>query len=94
MTPPKPGLFTGSKMARRFYFEPAKRLAKPNAGADLKNLLLHCPSTSKLTDTGRTIEQKLWPAAKVKRQKFGCAHRGAVHSWTKQTLCLEGWLFN
>jgi len=49
---------------------------------------VRCPSTSKLTDTGRTIEQKLWPAAKVKGQKFICAHCGAVHSWTKADVVL------
>jgi hypothetical protein len=75
-------------MARRFYFEPPQRRPKPNAGAGLKSLLVRCPSTSKLTDTGRTIEQNLWPAAKMKRQKFICAHCGAVHSWTKADVVL------
>src|SRR5437762_12025418 len=70
-------------MARRFYFDPPRRRPKPKAGADLKSLLVRCPSTSKLTDTGRTIEQKRWPAAKMVPQKFTCAHCGAVHSWTK-----------
>jgi hypothetical protein len=75
-------------MAKRFYFEPPKRRPKPKIGADLKSLLVRCPSTSKLTDTGRTIEQKLWPAAKMKGQKFTCAHCGAVHSWTKADVVL------
>jgi hypothetical protein len=74
-------------MARRFYFDPPRR-PKSKAGADLKSLLVRCPSTSKLTDTGRTIEQKRWPAAKVVRQKFTCAHCGAVHSWTKADVIL------
>jgi len=74
-------------MARRFYFDPPRR-TKAKAGADLKSLLVRCPSTSKLTDTGRTIEQKLWPAAKMVRQKFTCAHCGAVHSWTKADVIL------
>jgi hypothetical protein len=87
MIPPKDGLFTGSDMARRFYFEPPRRRPKPK-GADLKSLLVRCPSTSKLTDTGRTIEQKRWPTAKMVRQKFTCAHCGAVHSWTKADVIL------
>jgi hypothetical protein len=74
-------------MAKRFYFDPPRR-PKAKAGADLKSLLVRCPSTSKLTDTGRTIEQKRWAAAKVKRQKFTCAHCGAVHSWTKADVVL------
>jgi len=86
MIPPKDGLFTGSDMARRFYFEPPRRRPKP--GPDLKSLLVRCPSTSKLTDTGRTIEQKLWPDAKMVRQKFTCAHCGAVHIWTKADVVL------
>jgi hypothetical protein len=75
-------------MARRFYFETAKRRPKPKPGADLKSVLVRCPSTSKLTNTGRTIEQKRWPAAKVKWQKFTCSHCGAVHSWTKADVVL------
>jgi len=75
-------------MARRFYFEPPQRRPKPKAGADLKSLLVRCPSTSKLTDTGRTIKEKLWPAAKMKQQKFTCTHCGGVHSWTKADVVL------
>jgi hypothetical protein len=74
-------------MARRFYFEPPRR-QKPSAGVNIKSLLVRCPSTSKLTDTGRTIEEKLWQAAKLKPQKFTCAHCGAVHSWVKADVVL------
>ena len=49
---------------------------------------MRCPSTSKLTDTGRTIEEKRWPAAKVKGQKFTCSHCGGVHTWTKEDVVL------
>jgi hypothetical protein len=75
-------------MAKRFYFEPPRRRPKPKAGADLKSLLVRCPSTSKLTDTGRTIEQKLWPDVKMKPQKVTCVHCGAVHNWTKADVVL------
>jgi 5-methylcytosine-specific restriction endonuclease McrA len=74
-------------MARRFYFDPPRR-PKPKIDSDLKSLLVRCPSTARLTDTGRTIEQKLWPVTKVKAQKFTCAHCGAVHSWTKADVVL------
>jgi hypothetical protein len=73
-------------MAQRFYFEPPQRRPKPKLG--LKSLLVRCPSTSKLTDTGRTIEEKRWPATKVKRQKFTCTHCGGVHSWAKEDVVL------
>ena len=64
-------------MARPFYFDPPRRKTEPKAGADLKSLLVRCPSTSKLTDTGRTIEQKLWrkqtaPAKIYLRALWGC----------------------
>jgi hypothetical protein len=51
-------------------------------------LLVRCPSTSKLTDTGRTIEEKRWGMARVKTQKFTCAHCGSVHTWTKEDVVL------
>ncbi len=74
-------------MAQRFYFEPPRRRVKSKF-ANLKSLLVRCPSTSKLTDTGRTIEEARWSAAKVKTQKFTCAHCGKVHSWTKADVVL------
>jgi hypothetical protein len=49
-------------------------------------LLVRCPSTSKLTDTGRTIEEKRWSTAKLKTHKFTCAHCGGVHSWKKEDV--------
>jgi hypothetical protein len=74
-------------MPQRFYFQPPQRRPKP-AGAGMKSLLVRCPSTSKLTDTGRTIEEKRWPEAKVKRQRFTCAHCGKIHSWEKEDVVL------
>jgi hypothetical protein len=74
-------------MATRFYFEPPRRRAKSKL-ANMKSLLVRCPSTSKLNDTGQTIEEKRWSAAKVKTQKFTCAHCGKIHSWTKGDVVL------
>jgi hypothetical protein len=82
-------LFTGSENGKAILFRSAATATETEAGADLKSLLVRCPSTSKLTDTGRTIEQKRWPAAKMVPQKFTCAHCGAVHSWTKADVVLE-----
>ncbi|HEU0275569.1 MAG TPA: hypothetical protein VFQ83_13675 [Candidatus Udaeobacter sp.] len=73
-------------MATRFLFDPPKRPKK--AGPTIKSLLVRCPSTSKLTDTGKTIEEKRWPAVKLKVQKFSCAHCGNVHTWTKEDVIL------
>jgi hypothetical protein len=74
-------------MATRFFFDPPRR-PKAKAGLKIKSLLVRCPSTSKLTDTGRTIEEKRWQTAKVKTQKFMCAHCGSVHTWTKKDIIL------
>jgi hypothetical protein len=73
-------------MASRFVFDPPRPKAK--TGPSLKSLLVRCPSTSKLTDTGQTIEEARWATAKVKTQKFTCAHCGGVHSWSKEDVIL------
>ena len=54
----------------------------------MKSLLVRCPSTSKLTDTGSTIDEADWHTARVKTQKFTCAHCGRVHTWTKKDIVL------
>jgi hypothetical protein len=74
-------------MATRFLFDPPRR-PKPKVGAGIKSLLVRCPTTSKLTDTGQTIQEERWPAAKLKTQKFNCSHCGRIHSWTKKDVIL------
>ncbi|HWH90602.1 MAG TPA: hypothetical protein VNV64_02275 [Candidatus Binatia bacterium] len=74
-------------MATRFLFDPPRR-PKPKVGSNIKSLLVRCPSTSKLTDTGKTIEEKRWATAKLKTQKLTCAHCGSVHTWTKSDVIL------
>jgi hypothetical protein len=74
-------------MPTRFFFEPPRRpKAKPHL--ILKRLLVRCPSTSRLTDTGQTIEEVHWPTTKVKTQKIACVHCGGVHSWKKEDVVL------
>jgi hypothetical protein len=74
-------------MATRFFFDPPQR-AKAKPGLTIKSLLVRCPSTSRLTDTGKTIEERRWQTATVKAQKFTCAHCGGVHTWTKKDVVL------
>lgn len=76
-----------SDMASRFLFEPPRR-SKSKSAPNIKSLLVRCPSTSKLTDTGETIEESLWAAAVVKNRKFKCAHCGETHSWAKKDVIL------
>jgi len=80
----KPESFTASDHVR-FFFEPPQR-TKPKR--TIKCLLIRCPATSRLTDTGQTIEEKLWADAKVKNQKVACSHCGSIHSWTKKDVVL------
>ncbi len=61
--------------------------AKAN-GPIIKRLLVRCPSTSKLTPTGQTIEEQLWADAKVKDQKFDCPHCDQIHTWNKKDVVL------
>jgi hypothetical protein len=73
-------------MARRFFFNPPRRVKKP--GPNLKRLLVRCPTTAKLSDTGQTIAEKQWLTAEVKQQTLTCSHCGAVHTWTKEDVIL------
>ena len=54
----------------------------------IKRILVRCPSTAKLTPTGKTIEESLWAAAKVKNHKLTCPHCLQVHTWTKKDVVL------
>jgi hypothetical protein len=74
-------------MVQRFLFDPPRR-KKAKPGANLKSLLVRCPSTSKLTDTGWTVDEKAWPTQKLKAQKLSCTHCGDVHSWEKKDVIL------
>jgi hypothetical protein len=87
MTPLKRASCIDSDMPTRFFFDPPRR-PKPKAGSNIKSLLVRCPSTSKLTDTGRTVEEKRWATAKLKKQKFTCEHCGSVHTWEKEDVIL------
>jgi hypothetical protein len=71
----------------RFFFDPP-RPTKPATDSKLKSLLVRCPATSRLTDTGQTIDEKLWPLAKIKSQKLTCSHCGDVHHWNKKDVVL------
>jgi predicted RNA-binding Zn-ribbon protein involved in translation (DUF1610 family) len=70
-----------------YYFE-KPRAAKPVPAIVIKRLLIRCPATSRLADTGQTIDQQLWAAAKIRASKFTCPHCGQVHSWTKKDVVL------
>jgi aspartate carbamoyltransferase regulatory subunit len=71
----------------RYYFEkPVPR--KEHRGPVIKRLLIRCPSTAKLTDTGQTIEEQLWVVTKTKTSRMLCPHCRQVHSWTKKDVVL------
>jgi len=70
-----------------FFFEPPRR-PKPKRGPNLKSLLVRCPSTAMLSDTGQQIDEKLWEKAKIKTPPFRCSHCGTMHPWTKKDVIL------
>lgn len=74
-------------METRFVFG-APKPVKVLPNGKIKSLLVRCPTTSKLTDTGKTIEEKLWPAIKLETDSFACTHCGQVHTWSKADVVL------
>jgi len=65
-----------------------KRAAKPADGAVIKRILVRCPSTGKLTPTGKTVEEAAWPQTKLNKPKLDCPHCRQVHIWTKDDVVL------
>lgn len=65
-----------------------KRSLKPAAGPIIKRILVRCPSTAKLTNTGRTVLESAWEGTKLDRPRITCPHCHAVHSWTKKDVVL------
>jgi hypothetical protein len=51
-------------------------------------MLVRCPSTAMLSDTGQTTDEKLWDKAKIKTPPFRCSHCGTMHAWTKKDVIL------
>jgi hypothetical protein len=74
-------------MPTRFLFDPPRR-PKTKPGMNIKSLLVRCPSTSKLIDTGNTMEQERWETAVVKTSKLKCTHCGQMHAWAKKDVIL------
>jgi hypothetical protein len=63
-------------------------LVQKAKGPAVKRILVRCPSTAKLTVTGQTVREELWPAAKIKNNKLSCSHCGRIHVWTKKDVVL------
>ncbi len=61
---------------------------KPTTGRVIKRILVRCPSTSKLTPTGETVEEALWDTTKLKLPRKTCPHCQQIHSWTKKDVVL------
>jgi len=60
----------------------------PKVGNAIKRILVRCPQTGKLTDTGRTVEEASFPTTRLTNNKLTCLHCGQVHSWTKKDVVL------
>jgi hypothetical protein len=65
-----------------------KRALKEPTGPVIKRILVRCPSTGKLTETGRTVKEAFWGKTKLNRPRLTCPHCRQVHSWTKKDVVL------
>ena len=64
------------------------RAVKPTTGSVIKRILVPCPSTGRLTPTGKTVEESAWDGTKLNRPRLSCPHCGETHSWTKKDVVL------
>ncbi len=71
----------------RYYFD-KPRPRKSTSDIVIKRILVRCPATSKLTATGKVINEQLWPETKLEASKLTCPHCQQVHSWTKKDVVL------
>ncbi|HEY5036644.1 MAG TPA: hypothetical protein VII74_05885 [Chthoniobacterales bacterium] len=49
---------------------------------------MRCPITKKLNVTGLTIDEDLFPDAKLKPKDVPCVHCGGTHPWNKKQAIL------
>ena len=49
----------------------------------MQNLLVTCPKTGKLADTGFTMDRAAFETAPLEGNAFECGHCGDYHAWTK-----------
>ena len=64
------------------------RALKPATGSVIKRILVRCPSTGRLTPTGKTVEESAWEETKLKSPRLSCPHCNQVHTWTKKDVVL------
>jgi hypothetical protein len=65
-----------------------RRAVKAPTGLVIKRILVRCPSTGKLTPTGKTIDEALWNETKLNRPRLTCPHCRQIHNWTKKDVVL------
>lgn len=65
-----------------------RRSVKEPTGPVIKRILVRCPSTGKLTPTGKTVEEAKWESTKLSKPKLDCPHCNKVHNWTKSDVVL------
>ena len=54
----------------------------------IKRILVRCAATARLTNTGQTIEERLFDSMNLTNNEFTCVHCGQVHRWTKKDVVL------
>jgi len=53
-----------------------------------KRILVRCPSTGKLSPTGKVVKEALWDETKLKLPRLACPHCREIHAWTKKDVVL------
>ncbi len=54
--------------------------------SEVKNLMVICPTTGKVADTGFSMDAERLAAATLEGNAFECGHCFEFHAWTKADL--------
>ena len=64
-----------------------RSMAKPSQHV-IKRILVRCPSTARLSVTGKVVKEALWSKTKLRLPSVVCPHCHKVHIWTKKDVVL------
>jgi hypothetical protein len=65
-----------------------QRSAKDPKPETLRRILVRCPGTAKLFDTGLTTKATEFAAIKVTDNELPCSFCGKVHRWAQENVVL------
>jgi hypothetical protein len=65
-----------------------RRSVSPSKGPVIRRILVRCSRTSKLQDTGLTIDEGKFATTTFRNARVSCEHCGQVHYWTAKEVVL------